>query len=200
MWSDWSKFEENGYLRASNVIVYGGSLDKSISDLNDMPSNTIYQLDLNLNGSDADHTLLHHPAPGVSCVAMCYAFSYTSQHGKVQTVYTIDGKLYWRYGYLQAPGDYRWTSWNRVVSDAGDYLRNKGRLANGTDLNTIKENAIYMLGGQSGANYVNNPITSGAGYLTAKHNSDVTLQIVESLSGTRYSRYTDDGTTWSNWV
>lgn len=199
-WSNWSKFEQNGYLHSSNVIVYGGSMDKSFDDMNNMPSNTIYQLDLNLDGSDAAHTLANHPAPGVSCVAMCYAFSYTSQHGKVQTVYTIDGRLYWRYGYLQAHNDYRWTAWNQVVSDAGDYLRNKGRLENGIDLNTIQENAVYMLGGQAGANYINNPLTSGAGYLTVKHNGNITLQTVEALGGTRYSRYTENGSTWSNWT
>lgn len=199
-WSNWSKFEQNGYLHSSNVIVYGGSMDKSFNDMNDMPSNTIYQLDLNLDGSDTAHTLANHPAPGVSCVAMCYAFSYTSQHGKVQTVYTIDGRLYWRYGYLQAHNDYRWTAWNQVVSDAGDYLRNKGRLENGTDLNTIQVNAIYFLGGQAGANYINNPLTSGAGYLTVKHNGNITLQTVEALGGTRYSRFTENGSTWSNWT
>ena len=116
-WSDWSKFEENGYLHASNTIIYGGNLSGSISDLNDMPSNTIYQIDLNLDGSDDAHTLANHPAPGVSCVVMCYAYSYTSQHGKVQTLYTLDGRMYWRYGYRQAADDYRWTAWKKVTSD-----------------------------------------------------------------------------------
>ena len=201
VWSNWSKFEQNGYLHASNMIVYGGSMDKTISDLNDMPSNCIMQLDLNLDNSDAAHTLGHHPAPGVSCVAMCYAFSYTSRHGKVQTVFSLDGRFYWRYGYLQATNDYRWTAWNQCVTDSGTFMVNRGRLENGTDLNTIRDNAIYMLGGQAGAQYVNNPITSGAGYLTAKNNGNVTLQVVEALAGTRYSRYTDDGgTTWSSWI
>ena len=117
IWRNWSKFEENGYLHASNMIVYGGNMSATFSDMNDMPRNTICQLDLNLDGRDAEHTLANHPAPGVSCVAMCYAFSYTASHGKVQTVFTIDGRLYWRYGYTQSADDYRWTSWRLLTKD-----------------------------------------------------------------------------------
>ena len=201
VWSNWSKFEENGYLHASNMIVYGGSMDKTFRDMDDMPPNTIAQLDLNLNGSDSAHTLAHHPAPGVSCVAMCYAFSYTSRHGKVQTVYTIDGRFYWRYGYLQDVGDYRWTNWRQTVTDDGSLLRNKGRLANGTNINSIIDNAIYLLGAQENANYVNNAVSSGAAYLTVKTNNAIVFQTVESLGGARYSRYSNDtGVTWSSWV
>lgn len=168
-------------------------------DMNDMPSNTIYQLDLNLNGSDADHTLAHHPAPGVSCVAMCYAYSYTSAHGKVQTVFTIDGRFYWRYGYYQAANDYRWTAWNQCISDSGNYIRNKGRLSDGSDLNDLFENGVYLLGGQSGAGYLHNPLT-GAGFLTAKQTNAICLQTVEGLDGTVLRRYTENsGSTWTTW-
>ena len=201
VWSDWSKFEENGYLHASNMIIYGGNMAATFSDMNDMPPNAICQLDLNLDGSDAEHTLAHHPAPGVSCVAMCYAFSYTTDHGRVQTVYTIDGRLYWRYGYQQASNDYRWTAWRKVAIDDGSFMQNKGRLANGTDLNTIANNSIHLLGGQTGAQYIHNPLADGAGYLTTKMENGIVLQICEALSGARYSRYsTDSGSTWSNWV
>ena len=110
VYSLWAKFEQNGFFHSSNQIIYGGSM--IISDLDDMASNSIYQLDLNLDGSDDAHTLGHHPAPGVSCVAMCYNYSYSSAHGKVQVVYTIDGRMYWRYGYYQSSDDYRWTAWN----------------------------------------------------------------------------------------
>lgn len=199
VWSDWSKFEENGYLHASNIIVYGGSLDVSFSDMNNMPKNTIYQLDLNLDGSDEAHTLKNHPAPGVSCVAMCYAYSYTSSHGKVQTVFTIDGRMYWRYGYYNAPNDYRWTPWKQVLHDDGSVMQNKGRLPNGTDLNAITDNSIYLLGAMPGAGYSNDPITS-AGFLTVKATNSIVLQVVEALAGTRFSRYSEnDGTTWSLW-
>lgn len=116
-WSNWSKFTQNGYLRASNMIVYGGSMDLTFDDMDDMPRNSIVQLDLNLNGSDADHTLAHHPAPGVSCVAICYAFSTTANHGKVQVVYTIDGRMYWRYGYTQSASVYVWSNWRLVNKD-----------------------------------------------------------------------------------
>lgn len=112
IWSAWSKTSGDMPLRASNTICYAGTLaDYSFADMDDMPRNQIVQLDLNLDGSDADHTLLHHPFPGKSCVAMCYAFSTTTEHGKVQTVYCIDGRMAWRYGYFQSSNDYRWTNW-----------------------------------------------------------------------------------------
>ena len=112
-WSSWSKLTQNGVLRSSNTIVYAGYMSYTFDDLDDMPRNTIAQLDLNLNGSDADHTLAHHPFPGVSCVAMNYAFSSESQHGMVQTVYALDGRMAWRYGYLQA-GVKTWTAWYTI--------------------------------------------------------------------------------------
>ena len=115
VYGQWSKFEQDGYLHSSNQVIYGGSLDVApFTDLNDAPPNTIYQLDLNLDDSDAEHTLAHHPEPGVSSVVMTYAYSYSSTHGMVQTLYNLVGRFYWRYGYQNAPGDYRWTSWKLI--------------------------------------------------------------------------------------
>lgn len=198
VWSDWSKFEENGYLHASNMVVYGGSLDLTFDDLDDMPNNSICQLDLNLDGHNSDYTLKHHPAPGVSCVAMCYAYSYTTDHGKVQTVFTIDGRMYWRYGYQQSAEVYNWTDWFNTSSNA---MVNQGKLAEETNLNSVVKNSIYYLGLMPASGYVNDPITSGAGFLTVKRFGDIILQTVEALSGTRYTRYSDNaGSTWSDWV
>ena len=198
VWCDWSKFVENGYLHSSNMFLYAGYLNLTFDDLDDMPNNSIVQIDLNLNGSDADHTLGHHPAPGKSCVAICYAYAYDTDHGKVQVVYTIDGIMFWRYGYYQAENDYRWTNW---FDTASNVLSNKGRLADNSDLNSIVNNSIYLLGSMPDADYVHCPITSGAGYLTVKRNSNIILQTVEALAGSRYSRYSSDsGSTWSNWV
>lgn len=91
-----------------------------------------------------------------------------------------------------------WTAW--TYDDDGSVIRNKGRLANNSDLNDVQENGVWLLGGQSGAQYVNNPIM-GAGYLTVKWNNNIGLQVIEALAGTRYSRYTENGgATWSNWV
>ena len=118
VWSNWAKFEQNGYVHASNQVIYGGSLDVApFTDLNDAPMNSIYQLDLNLNGSDAAHTLAHHPEPGVSSVVMTYAYSYTSRHGMVQTLFNLRGRMYWRYGYQQSEDEYRWTDWRLVNPD-----------------------------------------------------------------------------------
>jgi len=79
---------------------------------------------------------------------------------------------------------------------------NKGRLANGTNLNIIFDNAVYLLGSQDTAQYVNAPADlSGASFLTVKQTSTIALQTIEVLSGDRKTRYTDDsGAIWSNWV
>lgn len=198
IWSKWSKFVENGYLHSSNMFLYAGYLNLTFDDLDDMPNNSIVQIDLNLNGSDSDHTLGHHPAPGKSCVAMCYAYAYDTNHGKVQVVYTIDGIMYWRYGYYQSADDYRWTDWYNTASNA---LVNEGVLANETDLNTVLSNSVYMLSAMPGAGYTHCPVTLGASYLTTKANGVVRFQTVEKLTGERYSRYSaDSGSTWSTWA
>lgn len=198
IWSKWSKFVENGYLHSSNMFLYAGYLNLTFDDLDDMPNNSIVQIDLNLNGSDADHTLGHHPAPGKSCVAMCYAYAYDTNHGKVQVVYTIDGLMYWRYGYYQDVNDYKWTDWVNTASNA---LVNKGVLANETDLNSVLTNSVYLLSAMPGAGYLHCPVTLGASYLTTKANGIVRFQTVEKLTGERYSRYSSDsGSTWSDWV
>ena len=201
VWSDWSKFEENGYMHASNTVIYGGNYSASYSDLNDLPSNSIYQIDLNNDGSDAEHTLANNPAAGVSSVVMTYAYSYTSNHGKVQTLFTLDGRAYWRYGYQNDVDDYRWTNWFKSLNDDSSIIKNEGRLSNGTDLNTVVNNSVYLLGLMPNAEYTNTPLESGAGYLTTRSNAAIRFQVVEGLNGSRYTRYSDDnGTTWSNWT
>lgn len=111
VWTAWCKFNPEGYLHATNQFIYAGYTSETISDLDDAPNNSIMQIDLNMNGSDADHTLGHHPAPGVSCVVITYAFSNSTNHGRVQEVYTITGKKYWRYNYKQNSTTFLWTDW-----------------------------------------------------------------------------------------
>ncbi len=197
-WSNWSKFEENGYLHASNKVIFGGSLEKTISDLNDAESNAIYQIDLNCDNSDEAHTLLNNPCPGISSVLMCYAFSYTTTHGRVQTLFNARNDMYYRYGYKQDTNDYRWTKWTKVQT-SGDCVENKGRLDNGTDLNTILNTGIYLLGTNSGC--INWAFDTYAGFLTTKTVNQVTMQTAEKLNGERKTRNsTDYGNSWTSWV
>lgn len=201
VWSRWSKLGEAGVLHAGNAVVYGGQpyiTDAPFTDLNDAPWNSIYHIDRNMDGSDSDHTLQHHPIPGQSCMVITYAFSYGFNHCRVQVVYALNGKMFWRYEYLDN-GEH-WTTWYEMVSDKNEYFRNRGVLANGSDLNNILVNCVYYLSPQASGQYDHSPITSGAGYLTVKHNGTITLQVVEALAGTRYSRYSSDDETWSNWV
>jgi hypothetical protein len=200
VWNKWSKFEEDGFLHASNLVIYAGNLQYTFNDLNDAPANGIIQIDLNMDGSDAEHTLLHHPAPGVSCVAMTYAFSNSTDHGKVQVVYTIDGRQYWRYGFVNAPNDYRWTDWTLHNDNNKIYIVNNGRLANGTDLNEITGNCVYLLGNQAAAQYDNNPIPYTGGYMTVYSNSDICMQSIIDFDGNNFSRVSvDKGSTWGSW-
>lgn len=115
IWSSWSKISQDGVLRASNTVCYGGHLtDVGITDLNDMPNNAIIQIDRNLVGSPDEYKLLNNPAPGVSSIAVCLAFSTSTEHGKAQIVFALNGLMYWRYGYTNAPNDYRWTEWSTL--------------------------------------------------------------------------------------
>ena len=120
VWSAWSKFEENGYLHSGNRVISAGRMSQTIDDLDDLPVNVIYQIDRNLEGTTPDNTLGHHPAPGVSCIVSSIGFSYSSPHGQAQTVYAIDGRVYWRYSYYQAPNDLRWTPWRRISTQIPD--------------------------------------------------------------------------------
>lgn len=119
-WSNWSKFEENGYLHASNVVVYNGTENGQstllLTDLNDAEPNSIYQIDLNCT----EGVVAHHPSPGLSSVLMCYAFSYTTRHGMVQTLFNVHNEMYYRYGYLNDTDDYRWTPWVKVDTKMPD--------------------------------------------------------------------------------
>ena len=111
VWSNWSKFAQNGYLRAGNRVISAGRMSESVSDLDNMPQNTMWQIDKNCTGETPESTLGHHPFPGVSCVAVNMAFSSSTRHGQVQTVYALDGRVAWRYGYQNDVNDYRWKPW-----------------------------------------------------------------------------------------
>ena len=117
VWSNWSKFEENGYVHSGNRVISAGRMSESVSDLDNLPANVIYQIDKNCNGSTVDATLGHHPFPGQSCIVVDMAFSYSTDHGRAQTVYARDGQVAWRYGYQQDVDDYRWTTWHYYAID-----------------------------------------------------------------------------------
>ena len=191
-WSEWSKLSQAGVLHAGNGIVYGGQPHIShapFTDLNNAPRNSIFHVDRNMNGSDADHTLGHHPFPGQSCMVITYAFSPGYNHCYVQVVHALNGRMAWRYEYLNH-GEI-WTNWYEVTC-------NRGALAANTNLNTIFDNSISFIAADT--NYTNNPI-AGAGFLTAKRAGDVCLQTIEPLSGAVLRRYTvDGGATWSTWA
>ena len=117
VWSPWSKFEQNGYLHSGNRVVSAGRMSESVSDLDNMEPNAIYQIDKNCTGLDANSTLGHHPFPGISCVIADMAFSYSTPHGRVQTIYALDGRVAWRYGYQNDVNDYRWTAWKQFATN-----------------------------------------------------------------------------------
>lgn len=120
VWSHWSKFMENGYVHSGNRVISAGRMSESVSDLDDMPMNAIFQIDKNCNGSTQDATLGHHPFPGVSCIIVDMAFSYSTNHGRAQTVYARDGRVAWRYGYQNDADNYLWTEWHYYAIDLPD--------------------------------------------------------------------------------
>lgn len=202
LWSKWSKFEQNGYLHATNKIIYGGYHQYSIHDLNDAEANSIYQIDLNNDNSDEAHTLLNNPAVGVSSVVMTYAYSYTVPHGKVQMLVALDGsdrgKLYWRYGYQQSSSTYVWTQWAEAKRTQSVFLPNN------TDLDTMTTAGEWTL--SSGNTYENAPLPNewtGVRYLTVRttFTSSIIQQTVEKINGDRACRYkTSSSGSWSEWT
>lgn len=202
-WSPWQKMSNHNNLTASNVAIRKEISTRFFSDFNDAPINSIYQIDLDCD----EGTLANHPNPGRSCVLVTLGFSPTSRHGMVQLCFgmisSVDHALWYRYGYKQSADEYRWTKWNRVgdsntTTDTGTYMINKGRLADGTDLNAIEENAIYLLSG--GGGYSNVPPGGGNGFITVKTVEGVTMQVYEKFSGKRWTRYKTTSSEWSEWV
>lgn len=198
-WSEWSKTGNAMCLHATNTSVQESrwqSGDAAFTDFDDAPNNSIYQIDLDCT------SMLNNPLSGHSCILVTMGFSYISRHGMMQFCCGINSgaKLYYRYGYQQDTDTHVWTDWVQVNPESTSvYLENKGRLTNGTNLNTIIDNSIYLLGASGG--YTNSPLDTSAGFLTTKTVDTLSMQTCERLNGTRYTRYTtDSGSTWTSWA
>lgn len=200
VWSDWSILSQDSVLHSSNRVVDIDTYQQvTFGDFNDAPANAIYQVDLNTGT-----TVLNNPSPGHSGLLMTFAFSPITRHALIQHHYAIENgeiTMYFRYSYKNAPDDFRWTSWKKVATDIDDssYTKNMGKLSSNTDLNTLTDNAVYLLG--YNYSYVHRPWETLAGFLTIKTVGSITLQTAESLSGTRKSRNSaDGGSTWTEWA
>lgn len=204
-WTPWSIMSEDSIIHATNRIVDINHLDYTFDDFDDAPINSIYQVDFNTGNSVA-----HNPAPGRSGSLMTYGFSNSSRHAQSQIYISRVSEtqvplMFFRYCVEIGTHEYQWSKWCKVNATAdGDTnvaIYNKGRLANGSDLNGVTDNSVYLLGGQTNAQYVNNALTTSSGYLTVYANGQIVFQKVEGLDGTRYSRYSDDsGSTWTPWT
>ena len=116
-WSPWAKLSQDRFLGATNIVIRASTAYKWFTDLNDVPINTIYQIDKDC----VSGVLANHPAPGYSAVLMTYAFAVSTRHGMVQTLYSLQSNEpveYIRYGWLNNTDDYRWTPWRKVVTEA----------------------------------------------------------------------------------
>lgn len=203
-WTPWAQLATlYGVLRATNTFIQESRIQAGTADFTDMddaPNNTIYQIDL-----DAV-SMAHNPISGRSCVLITFSPSFISNHGSMQLCAGLETgdaytpQMYYRYGYRQSSTEFRWTTWIKIAGETDqEFLEIKGRLANSTDLNTITNNSIYLMGADGG--YVNNPISGYAGFMTVKTKDTISMQTVERLNGERHTRYTTNGgTSWSNWT
>lgn len=196
-WYPWQTFSDRKALTATNIAVRKEIAQDVLPDMDNAEINSIYQIDLDCD----EGTILNHPNPGQSCVLITFGFSHTSRHGMVQMCFGIGGatKMFYRYGYKQSSTEYRWTDWEKVrteSSETSDYLKNMGRLSDGSDLNNITGNCYYLVGDNAGNQ---NVPTEKAGFITSKNVKNITLQTYETLTGGRYSRYAvaDE---WHEWV
>lgn len=196
-WSKWGRMGECMSVTSTNEGIPNSRIlsgDAPFSDFDDAPINTIYQVDLNAVD------MANNPMRGHSCVLITQAYSTITRHGIVQYCIGVDAvtKMYFRYGYLNQPTVMAWTDWQEVCTSPDDYMRNKGSLANNTNLNSITGNVIYSLGASK--TYPNAPISGVALWLTAKKVGNLTSQTIERLNGDRCTRYTtDNGSTWGTW-
>lgn len=196
-WYPWQTFSDRKALTATNIAVRKEIAQDVLPDMDNAEINSIYQIDLDCD----EGTILNNPNPGKSCVLITFGFSHTSRHGMVQMCFGLGGatKMFYRYGYKQSSTEYRWTDWEKVrteSSETSDYLKNMGRLPDGSDLNNITGNCYYLVG--DNAENQNVP-TEKAGFITSKNVNNITLHTYEALSGERYSRYAVAGE-WTEWV
>ena len=116
-WSPWGYFAQDKYLRSTNIVIRASTASSWFTDLNDVPINTVYQIDKDC----VEGVLDNHPAPGYSAVLITNAFAVTTRHGMVQTLYSLQSGVpveYIRYGWLNSEDDYRWTAWRKVLTEA----------------------------------------------------------------------------------
>ena len=100
---------------------YMGDDPAIFSDFNDAPRNSIYQIDLDCDPS----VMANNPLPGCSSVLITAGFSYSSRHGTIQLCIGLGSgktRMFYRYGYIQAADDYRWSSWESVVTGSASEL------------------------------------------------------------------------------
>jgi hypothetical protein len=116
-WSKWSKMGEVMCLHSTNTSIQESrwqSGEADFTDFNNAPINTIYQIDLDCV------SMLNDPLVGHSCILITVGFSFISRHGMMQLCCGIDNgaKLFFRYGYKQDENDYRWTDWQRLLTES----------------------------------------------------------------------------------
>lgn len=195
-WSEWQRISEASAITSSNIVLSKEHAHNFFTDLNDAPLNTIYQIDRNCT----EGVLANHPMPGESCILLTTGFSFTSRHGMIQMCFGLkEGcSMYFRYGFKESTDTYMWTEWKKTLteSETSDYLKNMGRLPDGSDLNDITDNCFYLSGENSGNQ---NTPTQKAGFITSKTVGNITLHTYETLNGGRYSRYAVAGE-WTEWV
>lgn len=112
-WWPWSKFDPALVCMGSNCVVRHDTKQNFFEDLDDAPSNSIYQLDLDCVEGD----LAHDPCPGVSRVLQTVSFTNASYFGRYQLLVAMaePSRVFFRYGWL-ANNSPHWTSWAEMVS------------------------------------------------------------------------------------
>lgn len=118
VWTDWVKMGQDMFLRATNVAIRKEMVDGLTApfyDCNDAPLNSIYQLDLDL----AEGVMPNNPFPGHSSILITTGFSFTVRHGQFQMCVALwNGvQVAVRYGYQNAPNDYRFTPWRKLLTE-----------------------------------------------------------------------------------
>lgn len=113
VWSDWTRLSQNSVLHATNAVIDENYYSLTVDDLNNVPPNTIYQIDLNCQ------SLGHNPFPGHSGMVATLSFSESFLHGSLQIAGCLGDngvEMYIRYGYTDS-GSFYWTEWAKVTTE-----------------------------------------------------------------------------------
>ena len=207
VWTEWSQYNPMLTLTGSNTVVRAESASAlGLTDLDDFPDNSVYQIDLDCGYDGQGNPILaHDPLPGVSRMLQTVNFSNWGYFGKYQLLVGLGTptKAFIRYGYMTSvEGVYtpNWCDWCEIL-DKNTALANNGTLVTGSDLNNLTKNGVYWLSDNEAYTYTNTPTNGLPCVLEVYDFGTRKFQKTTKTDGSIHVRTSSGGTgIWSSWT